>query len=144
MRVEYVMVADAAQVVGGKLYVLGGGWNQYRAASFPAPMSISIVASVLVESGETEQPVVLSLMLADEEGMPIVPEMRAQVQVGRAEGSRPPYRVMLPINTTIQIPREGRYSAQVTAGDSVNNTYFDVLFIGKKVEIIPSQMPPIH
>ena len=37
MRVEYVMVADAAQVTGGKLYVLGGGWNQYRAASFPAP-----------------------------------------------------------------------------------------------------------
>jgi len=143
MRVEYVMVADAAQVVGGKLYVLGGGWNQYRAASFPAPMSVSIVTSVLVESTETDRPLALSVTLADEAGVPIVPEIQAQVQVGRAEGSRPPYRVMLPINATIQIPREGRYSAQVRAADSVNATYFDVLFVGKKVEI-PSQMPPLH
>jgi hypothetical protein len=144
MRVEYVMVADAAQVVGGKLYVLGGGWNQYRAASFPVPMSVSIVTSVLVESAETEKPVVVTLTIADEDGIPVVPAMHAQVQVGRAEGSRPPYRLMLPINATIQIPREGRYAAQVTAGDSVNDTYFDVLFVGKKVEVIPSQMPPLH
>jgi hypothetical protein len=137
------MVADAAQVVGGKLYVLGGGWNQYRAASFPAPMSVTIITSVLVESTETERPLVVSVTLADEAGLPIIPEIQAQVQVGRAEGSRPPYRVMLPINATIQIPREGRYSAQVRAADSVNNTYFDVLFVGKKVEI-PSQMPPLH
>jgi hypothetical protein len=51
---------------------------------------------------------------------------------------------MLPINATIQIPREGRYAAQVMAGDSVNETYFDVLFVGKKVEVIPSQTPPLH
>ena len=144
MRVEYVMVADAAQVVGGKLYVLGGGWNQYRSTAFPVPMTMSIVTSILVDSPETGNPIAVSLTVADEAGIPIVPEIQAQVQVGRVEGSRPPYRVMLPINTTIQIPREGRYTAQVRAGDSVNNTEFDVLFVGKKAEIAPAQKGSLH
>jgi len=47
-------------------------------------------------------------------------------------------------STTIPIPREGRYTAQVTAGDSVNNTEFDVLFVGKKAEIAPTQKGSLH
>ena len=35
-RVEFAMVADAVQAMGGKLYVLGGGWDMLWVGSFPA------------------------------------------------------------------------------------------------------------
>jgi hypothetical protein len=104
--------------------------------SFTVPAGVT---SILIDSPETGHPIAVRLTVADESGIPIVPDIQAQVQVGSVEGSRPPYRVMLPINTIIQIPREGRYTAQVTAGDSINNTEFDVLFVGKKAEIAPAQ-----
>ena len=90
MRVEYVMVADAAQVVGGKLYVLGGGWNQYRATAFPVPMTVSIVTSILVDSPETGHPIVVSLTVADEAGIPIVPEIHPCPFRTTARSPRPP------------------------------------------------------
>ncbi|WP_420612943.1 DUF6941 family protein [Candidatus Spongiisocius sp.] len=34
--VEFAMLADAVQAVGGKLYILGGGWELLYVASFPA------------------------------------------------------------------------------------------------------------
>src|SRR5260370_39611657 len=38
MKIEYALLADAAQAVGGKGFVLGGGWDLFRAASYPAPV----------------------------------------------------------------------------------------------------------
>src|SRR5579859_3451646 len=29
MKIEYALLADAAQAVGGKVFVLGGGWNLF-------------------------------------------------------------------------------------------------------------------
>ncbi|MYB43470.1 MAG: hypothetical protein F4X74_00780 [Acidimicrobiia bacterium] len=34
--VEFAMVADSVQAVGGKLYILGGGWELLYVESFPA------------------------------------------------------------------------------------------------------------
>lgn len=145
MRVEFVMVADAAQVVAGKLYVLGGAWDQFRSTSFPTQMPVAIVASVLAESAtDTGKPISVNLLVADEQGVPVMPEIQVQVQIERAEGSRPPYRVLVPTNAVVPIPREGRYTAQVTAGDSVNSVHFDVRFVGRKAEIVPSQTTPLH
>src|SRR6185436_9080555 len=49
VRVEFVMLADAAQVVDGKLYVLGGAWNRYHCHAFPTQAAMAFAVSVLVD-----------------------------------------------------------------------------------------------
>ena len=42
MKIDYALLADAAQSVGGKMFVLGGGWNIFRSANYPAPVQLAI------------------------------------------------------------------------------------------------------
>ncbi len=48
MKIDYALLAaDAAQAVGGKIFVLGGGWNVIsQRRNFPAPVQHAIAAGV--------------------------------------------------------------------------------------------------
>ena len=66
--VEFAMVADAVQAVGGKLYVLGGGWDLLWVSSFPARHpSMGIGIRIRVPWSNIEQ-FSLSVDLVDEDG----------------------------------------------------------------------------
>jgi hypothetical protein len=139
MQVEFVMLADAAQVVGGKLYLLGGAWNLYRATAFPTQAPVALVASILVDRNETGMRHSVRLTVADEAGIPIIPALDWSIEVGASEGNDPatPQRSMLAVNTGIQLPRAGRYSFTVTAGNASRSVWFDAIFVGTKVESAP-------
>ena len=136
MQVEFVMLADAAQVVGGKLYVLGGAWNLYRATAFPTQAPIALVASILVDRSEAGSRHAVRLTVADEAGIPIVPTLDWTIEVANTEGAVP-QRSLLAVNTGIQLPRAGRYSFTVTAVSASKSVWFDAIFVGTKVEAAP-------
>ena len=50
INVEFMMVCDGAQAVGGKLYILGGGWERIALPSVPGraalPFAIALGISV--------------------------------------------------------------------------------------------------
>ena len=48
MEVEWLILADSAQVTGGKLFLLGGGWDRVTANSFPFAHNMSIAVSFRV------------------------------------------------------------------------------------------------
>src|SRR4030095_5665109 len=102
-------LADAAQVVGGKLYLLGGAWNLYRANAFPTQAPIALVASILVDRGETGGRHTVRLTVADEAGVPIIPTLDWTVEVAKPEGSDPamPQRSLLVVTTGIVLTRRG-------------------------------------
>jgi hypothetical protein len=77
--------------------------------------------------------------LADEAGIPIIPPLDWTVEVGRPEGTDPtiPQRSLLAVNTSVQLPRAGRYSFTVTAGTATRSVWFDAIFVGTKVESAP-------
>jgi len=139
MQIEFVMLADAAQVVGGKLYLLGGAWNLYRATAFPTQAPIALVASILVDRNETGSRHSVRLTEADEAGIPIIPALDWSIEVAGTEGNDPatPQRSLLAVNTGIQLPRAGRYSFTVTAGNASRSVWFDAIFVGTKVEAAP-------
>jgi len=139
MQIEFVMLADAAQVVGGKLYLLGGAWNLYRATAFPTQAPIALVASILVDRNETGSRHSVRLTVADEAGIPIIPALDWSIEVAGTEGNDPatPQRSLLAVNTGIQLPRAGRYSFTVTAGNASRSVWFDAIFVGTKVEAAP-------
>lgn len=90
MRVT-MLLADAAQAVGGKLYVLGGGWSVI--GPDPAPMAIAI--KIDVPWGETDRRHQWTLDLVDQDGRPVLVAGSAgsepvhvggEFQVGRPPG----------------------------------------------------------
>jgi hypothetical protein len=80
-----MLLADAAQAVGGKLYVLGGGWSM----TGPEPTPSAIAIKLEVPWDLANRPHELGLALLDDDGRPVVVgDKPVQIQ-GRFEVGRP-------------------------------------------------------
>ena len=69
MKLTTAMLADAAQVQGGKLYVLGGGFDTISARSLPVVhrnLTLAMVAEI--EPDERHRDLEIAISLVDEDG----------------------------------------------------------------------------
>src|SRR4051794_33041064 len=90
-----MLVCDAAQESGGKLFILGGGWSVIRAPNVPVPMSLAIKMSVPWD--RTNQPHKIRAALITEDGDPVLADpasgaavqMQGDIEVGRPPGIKP-------------------------------------------------------
>jgi len=86
MRVTSFLLADAAQEVGGKLYVIGGGWNIITAVQ-PPPIShrhLALVALLGIGWNEANEPIEFEINLVHEDGEAVIPEpVRGRLTIGR-------------------------------------------------------------
>jgi hypothetical protein len=113
-ELEYVLLADHAEAVNGRLNVLGAGWtDQYRGVVLGAGAPIShfgIGVSVLVPWNETNRPHRLGIRIEDEDGANIG-GLEADLEMGRppgiAHGSD--QRAVLGVNVNLTFPRPGGY-----------------------------------
>ena len=146
MKIDYAILADAAQAVGGKMFILGGGWNVYRSASYPAPIQLAVAIGIGFSSGEIGNRYPLKIVIADEAGVPIVPEFTGQIENGQPAPDLPkevPVKVPLAWNVSLAVPRPGRYGIVITVGNAQADLSFDAIFVGQRVQFGPgSQMPP--
>ena len=68
MEVEWLILADSAQVLGNKLYLLGGGWDLLTVnREFPVDQRCAVALSVRVPWNETNQKHTFELEVAGEE-----------------------------------------------------------------------------
>lgn len=116
MRVT-LLLCDAAQAVGGKLYVLGGGWS----IAGPGPVTMALALKIEVPWDQANRIHDLRLALVDADGKPVmVPtqegerpvEFKAKFEVGRPPGLRPgtPLDYVLALNMeSLPVPPGGRY-----------------------------------
>ena len=138
MKIEYLVLADAVQAVGGKLFILGGGWAIFRSATFPAPVQLGVAACIVFSATEAGIKYPLTIVVSDETGVPIIPEMKGQVETGTPSADTPrgvQHKVPVAINLGLSLPRPGKYAIVVTVGSSRVETAFDAIFVGKKVEL---------
>ena len=145
MKIEYALLADAAQAVGGKIFVLGGGWNLFRSASYPAPVQLAIAVGLGFSTDEVGIKYPLNVVIADEAGVPIVPEMKGQVETGQPAPDVPKtasVKIPVAININMSLPHPGTYGIVVTAGSASAQLSFEAIFAGKKVEFAPEVAPP--
>lgn len=47
-RVEFLILADRAEVLNGKLYMMGGGWDQIGVMDFSQALPLGIAVSIIV------------------------------------------------------------------------------------------------
>jgi hypothetical protein len=97
-----MLLADSAQVQGGKLYLLGGGWSV--AGPEPIPMALAIKIDVPWDQANQQHKWAIALQTAD--GQPVIgqtPEgerpiiIDGQFEVGRPPGLVPGTPIDLPM-----------------------------------------------
>ena len=67
--VDFALIADAVQAVGGKLYVMGGGWDTLWVRQLPARHhSLAIGVRLRIPWTYADQPLSLTIDLQDEDG----------------------------------------------------------------------------
>src|SRR5215218_5083668 len=106
-----MMLADAAQAVDGKLYILGGGWS----ITGPEPSASAIAAYIQVPWDRTNVEHQFRFELIDSDGQPVAIE--GAFEVGRPVGVRPgtPIDVPLAINIgPLMLPPGGRFEWRLT------------------------------
>jgi hypothetical protein len=89
---------------------------------------------------ETGMKFPLSIIIADEAGVPIVPEMKGEIETGPQTADLPKgitHRMPFAANMGILLPRAARYTIAVRVGSSAAQIAFDAIFAGSRVEIMP-------
>ena len=110
MQVEWIILADAAQVVDGKLYLMGGGWKVLTVnGEFPVQQPMAVAVSYEVPWGETNMQQQSELEVQTEDG-----HVLAGIQVGFEVGRPPgmpagPQRFQFAANINLSIQSAGTY-----------------------------------
>lgn len=117
MEVEYAFLADAADAPpSGKLYVLGGGFDQISAHSFPAVhLYMSLVVKLRLHPTECDRQHRIEIELWDQDGQSVGPKLNAEFSARRhANNPTRPVFVQLVLSAIgQQFPRPGSYDFHI-------------------------------
>jgi hypothetical protein len=71
-EVDFVLLADRAEAINGKLYLMGGAWDQIGVVDFSRPVTFSIALGLLIPWNATNVDHTLQLRLLDEDGATVL------------------------------------------------------------------------
>ncbi len=111
MQVEWLILADSAQVVGNKLYLLGGGWDRLIVnKEFPTEHRVGIALALRVPWNQTNERHEFEIEIASEDAATIA-KVGGNFEVGRPAGIPPgqDQRVQLAVETTIKFEGPGTF-----------------------------------
>ena len=89
INIEFLILADLAQVIGGKLHMMGGGWDRLNVQKFPHIQSFSVATSISVPWAHTNEKHNIKITMVDEDGQQELFKIEGEFEVGRAPGIKP-------------------------------------------------------
>lgn len=90
MKVTAAMIADAARVENGRLYVLGGAFSAIRVRKLPAVVpSVSVVLVMDVPPEDRHRDLDITVSLIDEDGHDAGRTATTRLRVGTPANARP-------------------------------------------------------
>lgn len=130
MDVEWVILADFAEVIGNKLYLQGGAWDKLTINSgMPVTRAVGIAASIVVPWNETNQNATIEIDVATEDGESIA-SIKAEFRVGRPADipAGQNQRTQIAGNLPLTLPAAGTYSLVAKLdGEERARTWFNVV-----------------
>lgn len=111
MKVEWLILADYAAAIDGKLYLQGGGWTNFTVnTELPVGAQIGLAISVIVPWNETNQEGNLKVEIQTEDGERIG-DLKGSFKVGRPPNHPPgqDQRAQIAANIPIQFKKLGTY-----------------------------------
>lgn len=139
VEVEYLITADAAEALNGKLYLMGAGWDTLNTTSFDA-VQLSFACGVIVPWNETDYEHGLSIVIQDAEGVPIAPPLTLSVKSGRSPQLEHGASTHIPfaIKAQLKFPGPGTY----TLAAAVDNREDSRRTFQVHVRLLPAPMIP--
>lgn len=129
MRAEWIILADSAEVVNSKLYLMGGGWDRLIVnQQFPAQQVVSLAVSFEVEWNETNIRRPVELRIEDEDGRQLA-RVNAQIEAGRPAGITPgqSQRVQLAFKLPLRFEKPGDFAVTAWIEEELaGRTHFSV------------------
>jgi hypothetical protein len=132
LNIDFMILADGAQAVGGKLYMLGGGWTYLLVPQLPgrAQAPFSIALGITVPYNLTNRRFNFALEVTDADGERVGDVLTFEFEQGRPPGLRAgaSQPILLAVNTNPEFPRAGRYTFNASIdGDLMQSVPFEVL-----------------
>ncbi|MEN8239558.1 MAG: hypothetical protein ABFR53_10190 [Actinomycetota bacterium] len=122
MKLTSAMLADAAQVQSGKLFVLGGGFDTISVRQLPAThRSVSLAMIAEVGPDERQQDLELVVQLVDEDGAEIGVVAKGKLRVGAPPNLPPGSPSIVPIVSpfhNVTFPEAKGYAFVVSMNDT--------------------------
>ena len=111
MDLDFLLVADRAEAVNGKLYLLGGGWDRITLSQFPGAANFDVAFGVLVGYTETNERHEFALTLEDDDNQVVFGPVTRHFELGRPPGLKlaQAQRFMMAVRGPFPIPRAGCY-----------------------------------
>ena len=128
VEIEFLILADRAEILNGKMYMMGGGWNRKSIQNIDNPVAISMVIGILIPWNFTNELHHIRISLMDEDGTILQPTIEASVNMGRPPEAKmgQDFRAMAVINGQWKLPALGAYSfvASVENGQEKRVAFF--------------------
>jgi hypothetical protein len=106
-EIDYLLVADRAEVVNGKLYLMGGSWDRIQPQQFPHRMMLGIALGVRIPFAHTDDQHTVAIELLHNDTRMI--GFEAKLATGRPPGmAGMDMLVPMAFNIPIAIPGEGQ------------------------------------
>jgi hypothetical protein len=131
VSLDYLLVADGAHVVGGKLYVLGGGWDRLTVPQLPGQPAtpFAVAVGVRVPWGLTNRKLGFTMDVLDADGGEVARLAGGEFEAGRPPGLRvgAPQRFQLAVPAAPEFPEPGTYVIRCTVdGETLGQTTIEV------------------
>lgn len=121
MRAEWIIMADAAEVVNSKLYLMGGGWDRL-VVNQPLPFQqvVSIAVSFEVDWNETNVRHQMEMRVEDEDAKQVA-KIAGHIEAGRPAGivAGQSQRIQLAFKLPLKFERAGSYVVTALIEDEV-------------------------
>lgn len=142
MRLDFLIMADRAEAINGKLYMVGGGFDRVGVTALPGPANYDIALGVMVEYNETNEPHEFSLSVRDEDDHVVLGPIGGRIEVGRPPGmvAGQEQRVIIVLRGPFPVQAAGNFKwVPQLDGDNAHATRFHVDHV-----VLPQlQGPPI-
>jgi hypothetical protein len=114
--IDFLMLADYAEIVGGKLYTMGGAWDRITVRDPAQPLRFAVVLAVMVPWNATNQNHAMQIAIADTDGTQQGILLESSFITGRPPDLRPgsTQRVLIAANVLIPAGAPGEYALVAT------------------------------
>lgn len=118
MKIDYAILADHAEIVSARLYLMGGGRDVFPVPRLPGVARLAVAVGIRVEWEETNSRHPVLVALEDEDGKELV-KIRASINVGRPAGLAPGSSQLAQFASAIMfnVAEEGGFRARIVAGE---------------------------
>jgi hypothetical protein len=121
---EYLILADAAEALNGKLYLMGGGWDSIFVRDISQQVTVGIACGILIPYGETDDEHSLTLALEDQDGEQVTSPLTVKFKTGRPPTLDRGASMHLPfaIKAEYPLPAYGTYVVRATVDNNPEAT----------------------